>query len=108
LDKTFRQTVEELHGRIARNIEQAAIERMDRLSEGATVAEATSDIANASLRAAVMDILLYSHLCARIRAMAPNVLNQAQMDELLAYVHERIVPYTPFSNYRKHISNQWD
>jgi len=108
LDKTFRQTVEELHGRIARNIEQAAIERMNRLSEGATVAEATADIANESLRAAVMDILLYSHLCARIRAMAPSMLNQAQMDELLAYVHERIVPYTPFSHYQKHISNQRD
>lgn len=108
MDKTFRQTVEELHGRIARNIEQAAIERMDRLSEGATVAEATSDIANESLRAAVMDILLYSHLCARIRAMAPSMLNQAQMDELLAYIRERIVPYTPFSNYRKHIANQQD
>ncbi len=108
MDKTFRQTVEELHGRIARNIEQAAMERIERLSEGATVAEATSDITNESLRAAVMDILLYSHLCARIRAMTPSVLNQAQMEELLSYVRERIIPYTPFNNYRKRVSDQWD
>ena len=101
LDKTFKQTVEELHGRIARNIEQAAMERIDRLTEGVTVAEATADIANESLRAAVMDILLYSHLCARLRAMTPGMLTQEQMNELLLYVRERIVPYTPYNKHRQ-------
>lgn len=100
LDKTFKQTIEELHDRIARNIEQAAMERIDRLSEGATVAEATADITNESLRAAVMDILLYSHLCARLRAMSPGTLTREQMNELLSYVRERIEPYTPYNKNR--------
>ncbi|GHO97001.1 hypothetical protein KSF_070490 [Reticulibacter mediterranei] len=100
MDKTFKQTIEELHGRIARNIEQAAMERIDRLTEGSTVAEATADISNESLRAAVMDILLYSHLCARLRALTPGTLTREQGNELLSYVRERIVPYTPYPKNR--------
>lgn len=90
-DKTFQQALEELQSRLAKELHEAALARVSRLNQGATVAEAVADIANKHKRNVVRDFLLCVRITAIVKQMeALDLLNHEQAKELLAYLKEHL------------------
>lgn len=90
-DRTFQQALEELQARLAKELHEAALARVSRLNQGATVAEAVADIANRHKRNVVHDFLLRVRVMALVKQMETlDLLNQKQAKELLAYLNEHL------------------
>ena len=90
-DKTFKQALEELNTRIAKNIQDAILARIERLIGGATVAEVTADIDDERMRRTVSDLLLYLQVDALIASLeALGVLNHKQVEEIHVYLRDRL------------------
>ncbi len=90
-DKSFKQALEELNTRIAKEIQDAIVARIERLIGGATVAEVTADIDDERMRRTVSDLLLYLQVDALIASLEPlGVLNHKQVEEIHAYLRDRL------------------
>src|SRR5947209_7027374 len=90
-DKSFKQAMEELNTRIAKEIQDAILARIERLIGGATVAEVTADIDDERMRRTVSDFLLYLRVDALIASLEPlGVLNHRQVEEIHTYLRDRL------------------
>ncbi len=90
-DKTFKQAMEELNTRIAKEIQDAILARIERLIGGATVSEVTVDIDDERMRRTISDVLLYLRVDALVASLEPlGVLNHKQVEEIHAYLRDRL------------------
>jgi hypothetical protein len=83
--------MEELNSRIAKDLQDMIVARIERLIRGATVAEVTTDIDDERKRRTVSDLLLYLQVDALIASLEPlGVLNHKQVEEIHAYLSDRL------------------